>query len=1332
MHPKEFIAELYQKRAVYNHHSQAYTVARLLKTVSTDIYSDSLRFLFELIQNADDAALGTENEVHFQFLPGYLITCHQGKAFTEGDIDAITDADASTKTADPTKTGYKGIGFKAVFAKSKRVVIWSGGYQFKFDQEANLPKYPWQIIPIWVESDELPTEVAQFIAQNTYKVYTCLELDSTTKLEEELKHLLNPQLLLFLRRVGRISVASPTQPSYSISRQRTDHSAAYQHVTLIDQEQRTATWLLKIFDQLPVPEALSLEMAEDDKTPEKLRLATVTEVAFAARIEGNTLIPLRPEESRLYTYLPTEETGFAFPFLVNGTFFTTSSRQSLHVDSKWNQWLFELLAEKLLDWLELLAGSEYGLQLLAMLPKRFNSSSQVLKQRFDQGLAATIASRRLVLSTDLTPKTISESLLDETGLAAQSFIDPANMLTFWAATKGAAQANSFVNPAFAHATRLMDYGLTVFRLEHVEPFFRSSNFTEHHAVADNFALLAYFKEKADSDHSGDWFATLQDLPFIYDTSEVLRSPETGVCFPAEVGDASTELGDIPVIHSAVFDQLSAVPPLHKWLEKLGVKRPSEITYITNVLVPALRAGEEVITEASYLQVTNYLFRLHQEGSLSAELVEALRELPLKTSDGQFVAAQHCYLASAYHPLLPLEKTIAELSFVSESYLGNGSGFMEWNQFFKRLKVKDRIELEAITANNSLTALASITNPNWLTAAEAQAQKLSRGFGFGSHNLIAGLKLPSFLNLTASNFKYGQLFWNTLLKQEVSPEPLVAKVLYFYGVGGGRNSYRIQVDNYFTWFVAEQPCIPTTTGKLLPAHEVFLNNKDTEEIAGKYLPVFDCSIRPNQAWRDVLKLRLQLQTTDYLSVLGSIATDGERSQPTPRVLKTIGLVYKALSYTALDGLPEDHKAIRQWAAKNRLVSSTLAFEQPSNLLWIKLDGFANLAGQVKSMYVPANADATSAGFTALMNLFKIRIVESYTPNVVDPQPEPSLKSKLLNIMPALAALYAKKHFTELDDIYQQAKQQVLQTTFYQAAAVRICFSDKGQIVESDPLDVLREPQSFFFTAAWDSPLALYWLLPELESLLTITGLRQELRLLLELQPAVARGWLATQGIDEDVVLAYCLTLDAHTTYDEPEAVPLPVYVDVPPLGAAIRTPFSTPVTESSWSFKPSVTPEEVVLSDQPVGARSWHPAPIVTFTPTEMAASATRLASEADRVASGEWSEAFVKRRLTSQSSRFSSIEWVNEHGESRLPYDFRVVENGVEKYIEVKGTPSAEKGEFYYSVAEWKWMFAHKDRYSIYRVFEAGEDTAYEVVIENPSEYLLRGELLPVPIVLTL
>ena len=57
MNKKNFIDNLYTKRSNYNDPEQAETAAYLLDTVSHDIYSESQRFIFELIQNADDAAV---------------------------------------------------------------------------------------------------------------------------------------------------------------------------------------------------------------------------------------------------------------------------------------------------------------------------------------------------------------------------------------------------------------------------------------------------------------------------------------------------------------------------------------------------------------------------------------------------------------------------------------------------------------------------------------------------------------------------------------------------------------------------------------------------------------------------------------------------------------------------------------------------------------------------------------------------------------------------------------------------------------------------------------------------------------------------------------------------------------------------------------------------------------------------------------------------------------------------------------------------------------------------------------------------------------------------
>ena len=152
MSKERFINNLYNRRSTFSDPDQAEMLANLLDTVSSDIYSESQRFIFELIQNADDAALTGSNEIHFGFYSHSLIVSHKGNPFGEADINGITNAGKGTKAADTTKTGYKGIGFKSVFGKSNKVTIISDGYNFRFDREQieksfNRNKMPWQIIP---------------------------------------------------------------------------------------------------------------------------------------------------------------------------------------------------------------------------------------------------------------------------------------------------------------------------------------------------------------------------------------------------------------------------------------------------------------------------------------------------------------------------------------------------------------------------------------------------------------------------------------------------------------------------------------------------------------------------------------------------------------------------------------------------------------------------------------------------------------------------------------------------------------------------------------------------------------------------------------------------------------------------------------------------------------------------------------------------------------------------------------------------------------------------------------------------------------------------------
>ena len=77
------------------------------------LYSDRAQFLYELIQNAEDAGA---TWLDFALSEDRLEVSHNGHPFTESDVQAICAVGSSAKHGDLTAIGRFGIGFKAVYA----------------------------------------------------------------------------------------------------------------------------------------------------------------------------------------------------------------------------------------------------------------------------------------------------------------------------------------------------------------------------------------------------------------------------------------------------------------------------------------------------------------------------------------------------------------------------------------------------------------------------------------------------------------------------------------------------------------------------------------------------------------------------------------------------------------------------------------------------------------------------------------------------------------------------------------------------------------------------------------------------------------------------------------------------------------------------------------------------------------------------------------------------------------------------------------------------------------------------------------------------------------
>jgi len=99
-----------------------------IKNLLTDLYPDNAHFIYELLQNAEDA---DATEVKFELFQNKLKFYHNGNKFTYEDIDGITSIGRGTKANDINKIGKFGIGFKAVFAYTSTPKIYSKDCNFE-------------------------------------------------------------------------------------------------------------------------------------------------------------------------------------------------------------------------------------------------------------------------------------------------------------------------------------------------------------------------------------------------------------------------------------------------------------------------------------------------------------------------------------------------------------------------------------------------------------------------------------------------------------------------------------------------------------------------------------------------------------------------------------------------------------------------------------------------------------------------------------------------------------------------------------------------------------------------------------------------------------------------------------------------------------------------------------------------------------------------------------------------------------------------------------------------------------------------------------------------
>jgi hypothetical protein len=315
------------------------------------LYSERTHFIFELIQNAEDAGA---TEVAFELFEDRLELRHDGRLFTEADVRGICGVGHSDKASDLTAIGKFGIGFKSVYAYTRTPRIYSGGEAFRIENFVR----PHAVEP--AERLDLGGPLAGTLFVFPFDHETVPARVAAREIATALGAL-QPRLLLFLRNIERLRTGGPAAADSVLERSVTDGPGTSRRAT-VSRDGRREGWL-----------TWQREVAGHP--------GQRVEVAFA--LAGDRVLPVG--SSPLTAFFPTEKETF-LGFLIQGPYRTTPARDNIPGDDPSNQALVRQTAALLTDALPELRDEGLltadALQALPLEEARFPEGS-MLRPLFD-------------------------------------------------------------------------------------------------------------------------------------------------------------------------------------------------------------------------------------------------------------------------------------------------------------------------------------------------------------------------------------------------------------------------------------------------------------------------------------------------------------------------------------------------------------------------------------------------------------------------------------------------------------------------------------------------------------------------------------------------------------------------------------------------------------------------------------------------------------------------------------------------------------------------------------------------------------------------------------
>lgn len=362
-------------------------------SILAGIYNDPSHFVYEILQNAEDAGA---NEISFSLFKDRLEIVHDGKDFDFNNVDGITGIGISTKKEDVNAIGKFGVGFKSVFAVTKTPTIHSGSYHFKIEDF---------VIPSAIEND------------GSKQTQIILPFNHPSRTNEEVFEIISRKLesiglktLLFLKNLEEIKWQTPEKSGHyykdSDCFRNSENIRKVSIISKIEQDEEFEEYLV---------------------TEKPIEIGChIAKVEVAYRIEkdnsGNESV-VKERDSKLIVFFPTEKVTY-LNFLIQGPYKTTPNRENIPLDDVQNQYIIEETADLVAESVTII--KEIGLlnvSFLEVLPIDQNHSDEIIYSSIYEKVKEKLLSEEALLPTSKSNFTNANRALLARGKELTQFLD---------------------------------------------------------------------------------------------------------------------------------------------------------------------------------------------------------------------------------------------------------------------------------------------------------------------------------------------------------------------------------------------------------------------------------------------------------------------------------------------------------------------------------------------------------------------------------------------------------------------------------------------------------------------------------------------------------------------------------------------------------------------------------------------------------------------------------------------------------------------------------------------------------------------------------------------